>query len=84
MLYFCQFSHLITFTLHALDAIFTGVKRIYMGKEKDPVRCPACGSVLTGPSVSPGIWECRYYLCRAIFPVKECRGYQGDSNQGEI
>ena len=69
-------SHLITFTMHGPGTIFTGVERLCVGKDMDPVRCPACGSILTGPSGSPCIWECRYYLCRAVFPVKGCRGYQ--------
>jgi hypothetical protein len=71
-----RLSHRITFTIHGSCAIFTGMERLCMEKEKGPVRCPACGSLLTGPSSSPCIWECRYYLCRAVFPVKKCPGSQ--------
>jgi len=37
------------------------------------VRCPSCGSVLTGPLEKTGMWECRYHLCRAVFPMGAVR-----------
>ncbi len=38
------------------------------------IRCPACGSALTAPLGPVGImWECRYHLCRVIFPVHPAR-----------
>lgn len=43
--------------------------------DDDPpvIRCPACGSTLTSPLPIPGMWECRYHLCRLIFPVRPVR-----------
>ena len=40
-----------------------------MDDESPLVRCPSCGSVLTGPLGKTGMWECRYHLCRAVFPM---------------
>jgi hypothetical protein len=33
------------------------------------IRCPCCGSLLTSPLEGTDMWECRYHLCRAVFPV---------------
>ncbi|NYT08268.1 MAG: hypothetical protein GKC05_08465 [Methanomicrobiales archaeon] len=43
--------------------------------DDDPpvIRCPACGSTLTSPFGIAGMWECRYHLCRVIFPVGQLR-----------
>jgi ribosomal protein L37AE/L43A len=43
--------------------------------DNDPpiIRCPACGSTLTAPLATAGMWECRYHLCRLIFPVRPIR-----------
>lgn len=36
-------------------------------------RCPFCGSVLTTPLARTGMRECRYHLCRAVFPDDNAR-----------
>jgi hypothetical protein len=43
--------------------------------EEDPlfILCPACGSALTAPLGPGGMWECRYHLCRVIFPLHASR-----------
>ncbi len=42
-----------------------------MDDQEDPTsgRCPCCGSQLTSPRDGSAMWECRYHLCNAIFPV---------------
>lgn len=39
-----------------------------MDDEYPVIRCPFCGSVLTMPLPRAGMRECRYHLCRAVFP----------------
>jgi hypothetical protein len=45
----------------------------FMGNDPPVIRCPACGSILTAPLGIRGMWECRYHLCRVIFPVSHIR-----------
>jgi len=40
-----------------------------MSEDPPLIRCPSCGSLLTSPLNGTGMWECRYHLCRAIFPA---------------
>jgi len=44
-----------------------------MSEDPPLIRCPSCGSLLTSPLNGTGMWECRYHLCRAIFPAIESR-----------
>ncbi|MDD1666516.1 MAG: hypothetical protein LUQ23_03160 [Methanomicrobiales archaeon] len=47
----------------------------------DPaIRCPGCGSLLTGETSIPGIWECRY--CACLFPVVSRQGGGSDNTPG--
>jgi hypothetical protein len=45
-----------------------------MDEEPPFIRCPCCGSLLTAPFEGSDMWECRYHLCRAVFPVFPCTG----------
>ena len=40
--------------------------------DEPPIRCPCCGSVMTR-RLSAHLWECRYHLCRVVFPVGNIR-----------
>jgi hypothetical protein len=50
-----------------------GFGRTPMDNDPPIIRCPACGSTLTAPLATAGMWECRYHLCRLIFPVRPIR-----------
>jgi len=43
-----------------------------MDDEPPRIRCPACGSTMTTP-LHAHLWECRYHLCRVIFPTGRMR-----------
>jgi hypothetical protein len=43
-----------------------------MNDDPPCIRCPCCGSLLTSPLKGTEMWECRYHLCRAVFPVFPC------------
>lgn len=51
-----------------------------MEEDAPLVRCPMCGSVLTGQVGDEGLWECRYHLCHAIFRMPRARS----SGQGML
>jgi hypothetical protein len=79
------------FTLLSLSpsswlSLFTApAARSSMDDDPPVIRCPACGSILTAPLGIRGMWECRYHLCRVIFPVRPIqeRGQVSLAAEGE-
>jgi len=52
-----------------LSQLILEIRSRYMSEDPPLIRCPSCGSLLTSPLNGTGMWECRYHLCRAIFPA---------------
>jgi hypothetical protein len=59
----------LTFTLPVDETVIVGREGELMEEDPPLVRCPACGSALTAPCRYGGMWECRYHLCRVVFPL---------------
>ena len=63
----------LTLSHHSRPGLFwsTGTDSHAMDEDSH-IRCPACGSAMTR-RLSTHLWECRYHLCRVVFPVGRIR-----------